>query len=42
LIVVPLSEDPIETARGMLRGKKTSVSTYLSAKREELAEEEAR
>jgi len=41
-IVVPLSSDPIETARGMLKGKRTSVSTYLAAKREELAEEEAR
>ena len=41
-IVVPLSEDPIETARGMLKGKRTSVSTYLAAKREELAKEEAR
>ena len=35
-IVVPLSRDPIETARGMLKGKKTSVATYLTAKREEL------
>ncbi len=41
-IVVPLSRDPIEAARGMLKGKKTSVSTYLAAKREELAREEAR
>jgi uncharacterized protein YqeY len=35
-------EDPIKAARGMLKDKKTSVSTYLAAKREELAEEEAR
>jgi len=35
-------EDPIEAARGMLEDKRTSVSTYLAAKREELAEEEAR
>jgi bifunctional DNA-binding transcriptional regulator/antitoxin component of YhaV-PrlF toxin-antitoxin module len=41
-IVVPLLEDPIEAACGMLKGKKTSVSTYFAAKREELAEEEAR
>ena len=41
-IVVPLLEDPIKAARGMLKDKKTSVSAYLAAKREELAEEEAR
>lgn len=41
-IVVPLSGDPIKAACGMLRGKKTSVSTYLAAKREELVKEAAR
>jgi len=35
-------EDPIEAAHGILKDKKTSVSTYLAAKREKLAEEEAR
>lgn len=41
-IVVPLCRDSIEAARGMLKGRRTSVSTYLAAKREELAKEEAR
>ena len=41
-IVVPLSRDPIKAARGILKGKKTSVSAYLAVKREELVEEEAR
>jgi bifunctional DNA-binding transcriptional regulator/antitoxin component of YhaV-PrlF toxin-antitoxin module len=31
-IVVPLFNNPIEAARGMLKGKKTSVSAYLAAK----------
>jgi len=40
MLVVPVSDDPIKAARGMLGNKDTSTQAFLVAKREELQLEE--
>jgi len=41
ILVVPVPDNPIKTARGMLAGKNTSTQTFLAIKKEELEIEES-
>ena len=41
MLVVPVSDNPIKTARGMLAGKRTSAQTFIATKEEEIQLEES-
>ena len=41
MLVVPIPDNPIKAAQGMLAGKRTAVQTFLSLKEEEAQLEES-